>query len=119
MEYDVLLGLGYVCGYNLIGIISVVVVIVLLEMFEEIGGEVVVFGMLVEEGGLNGSVKLSYVKVGLFKDIDVVFMIYLSGKIVIMSFLLVVDLFDFYFYGKIVYVVVLFEEGINVLDVVI
>ncbi|PGS28797.1 amidohydrolase [Bacillus cereus] len=79
-EYDALPGLGHACGHNLIGTISVAAAIALSETLEEIGGEVVVFGTPAEEGGPNGSAKASYVKAGLFKDIDAALMIHPSGK---------------------------------------
>ena len=96
-EYDALPGLGHACGHNLIGTISVAAAIALSETLEEIGGEVVVFGTPAEEGGPNGSAKSSYVKAGLFKDIDAALMIHPSGKTATTSPSLAVDPLDFHF----------------------
>ena len=98
-EYDALPGLGHACGHNLIGTISVAA-IALSETLEEIGGEVVVFGTPAEEGGPNGSAKSSYVKAGLFKDIDAALMIHPSGKTATTSPSLAVDPLDFHFTEK-------------------
>ena len=99
-EYDALPGLGHACGHNLIGTISVAAAIALSETLEEIGGEVVVFGTPAEEGGPNGSAKSSYVKAGLFKDIDAALMIHPSGKTATTSPSLAVDPLDFHFTEK-------------------
>ena len=103
-EYDALPGLGHACGHNLIG---------------TIGGEVVVFGTPAEEGGPNGSAKSSYVKAGLFKNIDAALMIHPSGKTATTSPSLAVDPLDFHFYGKTAHAAASPEEGINALDAVI
>lgn len=118
-EYDALPGLGHACGHNLIGTISVAAAIALSETLEEIGGEVVVFGTPAEEGGPNGSAKSSYVKAGLFKDIDAALMIHPSGKTATTSPSLAVDPLDFHFYGKQLTPQPSPEEGINALDAVI
>lgn len=49
VEYDVLLDFGYVCGYNLIGIMLIVVGIGFSKVVVERGGKVYVYGMFVEE----------------------------------------------------------------------
>ena len=98
-EYDALPGLGHACGHNLIGTISVAAAIALSETLEEIGGEVVVFGTPAEEGE-NGSAKSSYVKAGLFKNIDAALMIHPSGKTATTSPSLAVDPLDFHFTEK-------------------
>ncbi|MGK8428174.1 M20 family metallopeptidase [Bacillus cereus] len=118
-EYDALPGLGHACGHNLIGTISVAAAIALSETLEEIGGEVVVFGTPAEEGGPNGSAKSSYVKAGLFKNIDAALMIHPSGKTATTSPSLAVDPLDFHFYGKTAHAAASPEEGINALDAVI
>ncbi len=99
-EYDALPGLGHACGHNLIGTISVAAAIALSETLEEIGGEVVVFGTPAEEGGPNGSAKSSYVKAGLFKNIDAALMIHPSGKTATTSPSLAVDYLIFIFTEK-------------------
>lgn len=119
VEYDVLFGFGYVCGYNIIGIVSVFVVVVLKEVVDEIGGKVVVLGCFVEEGGENGFVKVFYVKVGVIDEIDVVLMIYFGNEIYCIINILVVDVLDIKFYGCSVYVFENVDEVLNVLDVMI
>ncbi|EOQ05014.1 amidohydrolase [Bacillus cereus VDM021] len=118
-EYDALPGLGHACGHNLIGTISVAAAIALSETIEEIGGEIVVFGTPAEEGGPNGSAKASYVKAGLFNNIDAALMIHPSGKTATTSPSLAVDPLDFHFYGKSAHAAASPEEGINALDAII
>lgn len=118
-EYDALPGLGHACGHNLIGTISTAAAIALSEVIEEIGGEVVVFGTPAEEGGPNGSAKGSYVKAGLFKEIDAALMIHPSGKTATTSPSLALDPLDFHFYGKPAHAAASPEAGINALDAVI
>ncbi|MGG2065326.1 M20 family metallopeptidase [Bacillus sp. S14(2024)] len=118
-EYDALPGLGHACGHNLIGVISTAAAIALSEVIEEIGGEVVVFGTPAEEGGPNGSAKGSYVKAGLFKEIDAALMIHPSGKTATTSPSLALDPLDFHFYGKPAHAASSPEAGINALDAVI
>ncbi|MDM5155388.1 M20 family metallopeptidase [Bacillus sp. DX1.1] len=118
-EYDALPGLGHACGHNLIGTISVAAAIALSKTIEEIGGEIVVFGTPAEEGGPNGSAKASYVKAGLFHNIDAALMIHPNGKTATTSPSLAVDPLDFYFYGKTAHAAAAPEEGINALDAII
>ncbi|EEL50112.1 MULTISPECIES: M20 family metallopeptidase [Bacillus cereus group] len=118
-EYDALPGLGHACGHNLIGTISVAAAIALAEIIEEIGGEIVVFGTPAEEGGENGSAKASYVKAGLFNNIDAALMIHPNGKTATTSPSLAVDPLDFHFYGKSAHAAASPEEGINALDAII
>ncbi|ENQ3079725.1 M20 family metallopeptidase [Bacillus sp. WLY-B-L8] len=118
-EYDALPGLGHACGHNLIGTISTAAAIALSEVIEEIGGEIVVFGTPAEEGGPNGSAKGSYVKAGLFKDIDAALMIHPSGKTATTSPSLALDPLDFHFYGKSAHAAASPEAGINALDAVL
>lgn len=117
VEHDVSFGSGYGRGYNTTGIISAVVVTVPSKATDEIGGEVAAPGILVEEGGLNGSVKGSPAKYGPSEGTDVVSTAYLLNYICSISLLSVADLSDPEPTGKFVYVVVLLEEGTNVSDV--
>ncbi|WP_459502604.1 M20 family metallopeptidase [Bacillus sp. C1] len=118
-EYDALPGLGHACGHNLIGTISVAAAVALSETIEEVGGEIVVFGTPAEEGGPNGSAKASYVKAGLFHNIDAALMIHPSGKTATTSPSLAVDPLDFHFYGKSAHAAASPEKGINALDAII
>lgn len=77
VEYDVLLDIGYVCGYNFIVMFFVVVFFFVVNYFVKIGMEGCVrfFGIFVEE---DGGGKIDLIKVGVYKDIDVCFMGYLG-----------------------------------------
>ena len=77
------------------------------------------FGTPAEEGGPNGSAKSSYVKAGLFKNIDAALMIHPSGKTATTSPSLAVDPLDFHFTEKQLTPQPSPEEGINALDAVI
>ena len=69
-EYDALPGLGHGCGHNLFGPTSLLAAACLKQAVDEAGGEIRVFGTPGEEGGENGCAKASYVKEGLFSDVD-------------------------------------------------
>lgn len=77
------------------------------------------YGILGEEGGENGLVKGSFVWEGFFEDVDVVLCVYLVFCYGKMIEFLVNDLVDIKFYGVVFYVVVVFEKGVNVLEVLI
>ncbi|MDP4449481.1 amidohydrolase [Staphylococcus hyicus] len=99
-EYDALPGLGHACGHNIIGTASVLAGIALKQVVDELGGSVVIFGCPAEEGGENGSAKASYVKEGLFDDIDVALMIHPGNETYPTIHTLAVDVLDIQFYGK-------------------
>lgn len=69
-EYDALAGLGHACGHNLFGPTSLLAGAALKQVIDETGGEIRVYGTPGEEGGENGSAKGSFVKAGLFQDVD-------------------------------------------------
>ena len=69
-EYDALPGLGHGCGHNLFGATSALAGASLKQVIGEVGGEVRVYGTPGEEGGENGSAKGSFVREGLFGDVD-------------------------------------------------
>lgn len=69
-EYDALAGLGHGCGHNLFGATSLLAAAALKQVIDETGGEVRVYGTPGEEGGENGSAKGSFVREGLFTDVD-------------------------------------------------
>ena len=79
-EYDALAGLGHGCGHNIIGVSSVLAACSLAPLLELTGGEVIVFGTPAEEGGNNGSAKASFVRAGLFDDVDACMMIHPGNK---------------------------------------
>ncbi|AOH56489.1 amidohydrolase [Peribacillus muralis] len=118
-EYDALPGLGHACGHNIIGTTSAAAGISLAQVLEETGGEVIVFGTPAEEGGPNGSAKGSFVKHGLFDEVDAAIIIHPAGKTGVTSPFLAVDPLDFHFYGKAAHAAAAPEQGVNALDAVI
>ncbi|WP_285767301.1 M20 family metallopeptidase [Peribacillus sp. SI8-4] len=118
-EYDALPGLGHACGHNIIGTTSAAAGISLAQVLEETGGEVIVFGTPAEEGGPNGSAKGSFVKHGLFDEVDAAIIIHPAGKTGVSSPFLAVDPLDFHFYGKAAHAAAAPEQGVNALDAVI
>lgn len=99
-EYDALPGLGHACGHNIIGTTSVLAGTALKQVVDEIGGKVVIFGCPAEEGGENGSAKASYVKEGIFDDVDVALMVHPGNETYPTNHTLAVDVLDIKFYGK-------------------
>ena len=69
-EYDALNGIGHACGHNLFGATSCLAGAALKQVVDETGGEIRVYGTPGEEGGENGSAKGSFVREGLFRDVD-------------------------------------------------
>lgn len=118
-EYDALPGLGHACGHNIIGTLSVAAAVGLSKVIDETGGEAVVFGTPAEEGGPNGSAKVSFVKHGLVEGIDAAMMIHPQGKTSLTSPSLAVDPLDFEFIGKSAHAAAAPHKGINALDAVI
>jgi amidohydrolase len=118
-EYDALPGLGHACGHNIIGTTSCGAAIALASVLEETGGEVVVFGTPAEEGGPNGSAKGSFVKAGLFEDVDACLMVHPYNRTTLTGKTLAVDPLDFEFKGRSAHAAASPEDGINALDGVI
>lgn len=69
-EYDALTGMGHACGHNLFGATSLLAAASLKQVIDEVGGEIRVYGTPGEEGGENGSAKVSFVREGYFRDVD-------------------------------------------------
>ena len=69
-EYDALPGIGHACGHNLFGATSSLAAAALKQVLDDTGGEVRVYGTPGEEGGENGSAKVSFVREGFFRDVD-------------------------------------------------
>ena len=79
-EYDALAGLGHGCGHNLFGPTSLLAAAALKQVIDQVGGEVRVYGTPGEEGGENGSAKGSFVREGLFKDVDAALCVHPGDK---------------------------------------
>ncbi|WP_281198377.1 M20 family metallopeptidase [Staphylococcus schleiferi] len=118
-EYDALPGLGHACGHNIIGTASVLAGTALKQVVEEIGGKVVIFGCPAEEGGENGSAKASYVKEGIFDDVDVALMVHPGNETYPTNHTLAVDVLDIKFYGKSAHASENAYEARNALDAMI
>ncbi len=118
-EYDALPEIGHGCGHNIIGTASVAAAITVAKVLAETGGEIVVFGSPAEEGGTNGSAKASYVKQGLFKEIDACLMVHPANLTATTERTLALDPIDFEFKGKPAHAAACPENGINALDGVI
>ncbi|MBA8762815.1 amidohydrolase [Staphylococcus schleiferi subsp. coagulans] len=118
-EYDALPGLGHACGHNIIGTTSVLAGTALKQVVDEIGGKVVIFGCPAEEGGENGSAKASYVKEGIFDDIDVALMVHPGNETYPTNHTLAVDVLDIKFYGKSAHASENAYEARNALDAMI
>lgn len=118
-EYDALPGLGHACGHNIIGTTSVLAGTALKQVVDEIGGKVVIFGCPAEEGGENGSAKASYVKEGIFDDVDVALMIHPGNETYPTIHTLAVDVLDIKFYGKSAHASENAYEARNALDAMI
>lgn len=115
-EYDALPGLGHACGHNIIGATSIGGAIALSKVLEEVGGTIKVFGTPAEEGGVNGSAKASYVKAGLFENVDVAMMIHPGSHNQRTPSSLAIAPMDFEFFGKPAHAASCPEDGINALD---
>lgn len=118
-EYDALPNLGHACGHNIIGSISVAAAVALSRLFDDIPGEVVIYGCPAEEGGENGSAKASLVRENLFEGIDVAMIIHPSSENSITKNTLAVNPLDFEFFGKSSHAAASPEDGINALDAMI
>ena len=118
-EYDALAGLGHGCGHNIIGVSSVLAACSLAPLLELTGGEVIVFGTPAEEGGNNGSAKASFVRAGLFDDVDACMMIHPGNKTAITTSSLANHPIEFEFFGRPAHAAGCPEKGINALDAMI
>ncbi|MFL2078691.1 M20 family metallopeptidase [Marinilactibacillus psychrotolerans] len=118
-EYDALPGIGHACGHNAIGTQSTLAGIALSEVIKDVGGKVSVYGTPAEEGGPNGSAKGSFVKAGLFDDVDAALIVHPANRTGLTGPSLAVDPLEFKFFGRTAHASAQPEEGINALDAVI
>lgn len=115
-EYDALPEIGHACGHNMIGTISVGAAIALKNTGLDKRGKVIVIGTPAEEGG-GGKIKL--IEKGVFRDIDMAFLIHPSNKTRVIGRMLAVVDITFTFIGKSSHAASFPYEGINALDGVI
>lgn len=115
-EYDALPGLGHACGHNIIGASAVAAGVALSSVLEVTGGEVIIYGCPSEEGGENGSAKATYVKEGLFQEVDACMSVHPGCENTVTKKTLALNPLDFEFFGKSAHAAGSPEEGINALD---
>ncbi|GHU40241.1 peptidase M20 [Clostridia bacterium] len=116
-EYDALPGLGHGCGHNLFGATSLLAAVALKSAVDELGGEIRVYGTPGEEGGENGSAKGSFVREGLFCDVDAALCVHpVAEKHILTRKSLACAPVDIEFWGKPAHAASAPEKGINALD---
>lgn len=118
-EYDALPGIGHACGHNLFGATSALAGVSYKEYTDEVGGEVRVYGTPGEEGGENGSSKGSFVREGLFDDVDIALALHPSSENGLTGTSLANDPVDVEFFGRASHAAGAPEKGINALDAII
>lgn len=118
-EYDALAGLGHGCGHNLFGATSLLAAAALKQVIDETGGEVRVYGTPGEEGGENGSAKGSFVREGLFTDVDAALCVHPGDRHEASSKNIACLPVDIEFWGKPAHAAAAPEQGINALDALI
>lgn len=118
-EYDALPGIGHACGHNLFGATSSLAAVGLKAVIDEVGGEIRVYGTPGEEGGENGSAKGSFVREGLFEDVDVALGVHPGYEHGLTGRSLANDPVDVEFFGKSSHAAGAPEKGINALDAII
>nr|WP_312576992.1 M20 family metallopeptidase [Sedimentibacter sp.] len=118
-EYDALPGIGHACGHNLYGATSSLAATALKRIIDDAGGEIRVYGTPGEEGGENGSAKGSFVKNGLFNDVDFALGLHPGYTHNLTKASLANDPVDVEFFGKSSHASGAPEKGINALDAII
>ncbi|MDR7871365.1 MAG: M20 family metallopeptidase [Tissierellaceae bacterium] len=118
-EYDALPGIGHACGHNLFGATSSLAAVGLKAVIDEVGGEIRVYGTPGEEGGENGSAKGSFVREGLFDDVDIALGVHPGVEHGFTTTTLANDPVDVEFFGKSSHAAGAPEKGINALDAII
>lgn len=112
-EYDALPGIGHGCGHNLLGATNTGAGIVLKNLIDEIGGEVVVFGTPAEE---TSGAKVTMVNKGAFDDIDIAMEAHPAPMYYKSATSLALEAIEFIFHGKSSHAASDPEKGINALD---
>jgi amidohydrolase len=112
-EYDALPGLGHACGHNLIAGAAVGAGLAMLEVIDELQGEVQVIGTPAEEGG-GGKVILA--KAGVFDSLGAAMMIHPARKNMVGRKSLASARLKLEFFGKPSHAAALPEKGVNALD---
>lgn len=83
-EYDALPEIGHACGHNLFSVAAVAAGIVISDMLDETGGEIVVMGSPAEEGVVdNFGGKIHLIEQGYFDGVDACFTFHSEDETVI------------------------------------
>jgi amidohydrolase len=115
-EYDALPQIGHACGHNIVCTASVGAAVALKNVAHDSLGKIVVVGTPAEEGGGG---KITLIKKGIFKDVDLAMMVHPSNKTRMVRLMLAVVEIRFIFHGKSAHAAAYPYEGINALDGVI
>ena len=117
-EYDALPGVGHGCGHNIIGTAGVGAGIAVGKLMDKLPGEVWVIGTPAEEGhGPYGGSKVKMSKEGVFKDVDVSYMIHpMTGKSMVSGNFLAVSSIRLVFSGKTAHAAADAHNGQNALN---
>lgn len=115
-EYDALPEVGHGCGHNMVSAMSIGAATGLIDVVNEYGGKIFVFGTPAEEtdGG-----KTIMVESGVFDEIDFCFLLHPGKQSEESGEMLAMDSWRFDFHGKSAHASTSPEEGINALDCVI
>ncbi len=117
-EYDALPGVGHGCGHNIIGTAGVGAGIAVGKLMDKLPGEVWVLGTPAEEGhGPYGGSKVKMSKEGVFKDVDVSYMIHpMPGTSMVSGNFLAVSSIRLEFTGKTAHAAADAHNGQNALN---
>jgi len=116
-EYDALPEIGHGCGHNILGAASTGAGLVLKEVMDDIGGEVVVYGTPAEE---TDGAKVDMAKAGVFSGVDIAMSAHPTGKSHMKSgSSQAMEAVRFKFFGKTAHAAGAPHQGINALDGVI
>lgn len=115
-EYDALPTLGHACGHNVYAAVSMLTAVTMKQVMDELGGELRIYGTPCEEGGDNPDAKISYVRAGLFDDIDAALSIHPSFYTRVSPPTLAIDSMEVEYHGRSSHSSNAPEKGINALD---
>src|SRR5690625_740300 len=118
-EYSAFPKKGHISGQNIVCATSIAAAIALSKVIDYVGGEIVVFGTPGEKDGSYNNSKATFVKEGLFEDIDAAIMIYPSTKTSLTSSTFCANTLEIEYFSEQSNSCLLLEENINALDGVI
>lgn len=115
-EYDALPEIGHACGHNLIASAAVGAGLAMLDVMDEMDGNVQVIGTPAEEGGGG---KLIMKDAGVFEGLDAAMMIHPASKNMVMRGSLASVRLKMEFWGKPAHAAARPDLGINALDAIL